>query len=159
MDTTSFTKKSIGGTGTMEPALTPPPIAHTQTAFTKKPKLGAVKSKSKKRDIPEGLWVKCPSCETMIFDKELDENLKVCSKCNHHFPIGSRERIHSLVETCTFEEMDASMTSVDMLNFKGAATYKSKLEAYKKNTTLKDAVVTGLCKIGEHRARARRHGF
>jgi acetyl-CoA carboxylase carboxyl transferase subunit beta len=152
MDTTSFLKKSVGGITTMEPALTPPPIAHTQTAFTKKPKLGAAKSKSKKRDIPEGLWTKCPTCETMIFDKELDENLKVCSKCNHHFPIGSRERIHSLVETCTFEEMDAAMTSVDILNFKGASTYKSKLEAYKKNTTLKDAVVTGLCKIGCHRA-------
>jgi acetyl-CoA carboxylase carboxyl transferase subunit beta len=152
MDTTSFLKKSVGGITTIEPALTPPPIAHTQTAFTKKPKLGSAKSKSKKRDIPEGLWVKCPTCETMIFDKELDENLKVCSKCNHHFPIGSRERIHSLVETCTFEEMDASMTSVDVLNFKGASTYKSKLDAYKKNTTLKDAVVTGLCKIGDHRA-------
>ena len=152
MDTTSFLKKSIGGTTTMEPALTPPPIAHTQTTFTKKPKLGSVKSKSKKREMPEGLWTKCPACETMIFDKELDENLKVCSKCNHHFPIGSRERIHSLVETCTFEEMDASMTSVDILNFKGASTYKSKLDAYKKNTTLKDAVITGLCKIGEHRA-------
>jgi acetyl-CoA carboxylase carboxyl transferase subunit beta len=152
MDTTSFLKKSVGGITTIEPALTPPPIAHTQTAFTKKPKLGSAKSKIKKRDIPEGLWVKCPTCETMIFDKELDENLKVCSKCNHHFPIGSRERIHSLVETCTFEEMDASMTSVDVLNFKGASTYKSKLDAYKKNTTLKDAVVTGLCKIGDHRA-------
>jgi acetyl-CoA carboxylase carboxyl transferase subunit beta len=151
MDTTSFTKKSIGGVATIEPALTPPPIAHTQTAFTKKPKIGTAKSKTKKREMPEGLWTKCPTCETMIFDKELDENLKVCSKCNHHFPIGSRERIHSLVETCTFEEMDASMTSVDILNFKGASTYKSKLDAYKKNTTLKDAVVTGLCKIGDHR--------
>jgi acetyl-CoA carboxylase carboxyl transferase subunit beta len=87
----------------------------------------------------------------MIFDKELDENLKVCPKCQHHFTIGSRERIHSLVETCTFEEMDASMASVDPLGFKGASTYRSKLESYKKNNTLKDAVVTGLCKIGEHR--------
>jgi acetyl-CoA carboxylase carboxyl transferase subunit beta len=87
----------------------------------------------------------------MIFDKELDENLKVCPKCGHHFPIGSRERIHSLVETCTFEEMDAGMTSVDVLRFKGVATYKSKLEQYQKSTTLKDAVVTGLGKIGPHR--------
>jgi acetyl-CoA carboxylase carboxyl transferase subunit beta len=149
MDTTSFTKKSIG-IEIIEPALTPP--AHkTTTALPKKPRLGSGKSKTKKRDIPEGLWVKCPTCETMIFDKELDENSKVCPKCGQHFPIGSRERIHSLVETCTFEEMDASMTSVDVLNFKGASTYASKLEAYKKNTTLNDAVVTGLCKIGEHR--------
>jgi acetyl-CoA carboxylase carboxyl transferase subunit beta len=151
-DTTSFTKKSIiGGVTTIEPGLTPPSATAAQATFTKKPKIGSGKSKTKKRDIPEGLWTKCPTCETMIFDKELDENLKVCSKCNHHFPIGSRERIHSLVETCTFEEMDASMTSVDMLHFKGASTYASKLEAYKKNTTLKDAVITGLCKIGEQR--------
>ena len=84
----------------------------------------------------------------MIFDRELDENLKVCPKCAHHFPIGSRERIHSLVETCTFEEMDASMTSVDILRFKGVATYTSKLEEYQKSTTLKDAIVTGLAKSG-----------
>jgi acetyl-CoA carboxylase carboxyl transferase subunit beta len=149
MDTTSFIKKSLG-VEVIEPALTPP-THKTTTALPKKPKLGSGKSKTKKRDIPEGLWVKCPTCETMIFDKELDENSKVCPKCGQHFPIGSRERIHSLVETCTFEEMDASMTSVDVLNFKGASTYASKLEAYKKNTTLNDAVVTGLCKIGEHR--------
>src|SRR6185436_1722527 len=88
-----------------EPALTPMP-SDTQTSFVKKPKLGSGKSK-KKRDIPEGIWTKCPKCETMIFDKELDENLKVCSKCQYHFTIGSRERINSLVETCTFEEFDA----------------------------------------------------
>ena len=151
MDTTSFTKKSISGVAIVEPALTPPPIATTQTTFAKKTKIGTGKSKTKKREIPEGLWTKCPSCETMIFDKELDENLKICPKCQHHFTIGSRERIHSLVETCTFEEMDATMSSVDALGFKGASTYRSKLDAYKKNTTLKDAVVTGLCKIGGHR--------
>ena len=115
-------------------------------------KLKPTGSKSKKRDIPEGLWTKCPKCGTMVYDKELDENLKVCPKCHHHFPISSRERIHSLVETCTFEEMDAEMTSVDVLNFNGVATYKAKLEEYQKSTTLKDAVVTGLGKIGAHRA-------
>jgi acetyl-CoA carboxylase carboxyl transferase subunit beta len=148
MDTTTFTKKLLG-METVEPALTPP--TGKSPTFTRKPKLGTGKSKTKKREIPEGLWTKCPTCETMIFDKELDENLKVCPKCQYHFPIGSRERIHSLVETCTFEEMDADMASVDMLGFKGVATYASKLESYRKNTTLKDAVVTGLCKIGDQR--------
>jgi acetyl-CoA carboxylase beta subunit len=71
MDTSLF-KKTIGGVAQVEPALTPPPINSTQTTFTKKPKLGSGKSRTKKRDIPEGLWTKCPSCETMIFDKELD---------------------------------------------------------------------------------------
>src|SRR6202142_4213697 len=148
MATTSFTKKSLG-IETVEPALTPTPN-DTATTLPKKPKLGS--GKSKKRDIPEGLWTKCPKCATMVFDKELDENLKVCPKCHHHFPIGSRERIHSLVETCTFEEMDAQMTSVDVLGFTGVATYASKLESHQKRTSLKDAVVTGIGKIGEHRA-------
>jgi acetyl-CoA carboxylase carboxyl transferase subunit beta len=88
----------------------------------------------------------------MVFDKELDENLKVCTHCSHHFQIGSRERVHSLVETCTFEEMDADMTSVDVLSFTGVASYTSKLAEYQKSTGLKDAVVTGIARIGEHRA-------
>jgi acetyl-CoA carboxylase carboxyl transferase subunit beta len=149
MSTTAFTKKSLG-LETVEPALTPT-TADKAATLPKKPKLGT--GKSKKRDIPEGLWTKCPKCETMVFDKELDENLKVCPKCHHHFPIGSRERIHSLVETCTFEEMDAQMTSTDVLSFTGVATYTSKLESHQKRTSLKDAVVTGICKIdGEHAA-------
>src|SRR5881296_2841435 len=134
MGTTSFTKK-IPGTESVEPAVTPP-ASNTETAFAKKPKLAS--SKSRKREIPEGLWTKCPKCATMVFDKELDENLKVCPHCQYHFPIGARERIHSLVETCTFEEMDADLTSVDMLQFTGVASYKEKLEAYQKTTQLKD---------------------
>jgi acetyl-CoA carboxylase carboxyl transferase subunit beta len=149
MATTIFTKKPPGPTDPTEPALNSPPTG-SETAFVKKPKLAT--SKKKKREMPEGLWTKCPKCEAMIFDKELDENLKVCPKCQHHFPIGSRERIHSLVETCTFEEMDAQMTSVDVLGFTGVATYRSKLDAYRKSTLLTDAVVTGIGKLGTQRA-------
>ena len=145
MDTTSF-KKTIEGVVQVEPALTPPPKT-AQTTFIRKLKLGGEKSRTKKREIPEGLWLKCPGCEQMLFDKELGENLQVCMKCAHHFPIASRERIHSLVETCTFEEMDAEMVSVDVLKFSG---YKGKLDRDKKNTMLKDAVVTGIGKIGAH---------
>ena len=148
MATNFFTKKSLG-LETTEPAVTPPPVSSTTTIFTKKPKLGS--SKSKKKEIPEGLWTKCKKCGNMVFDKELDENLKVCPQCGYHFPIGARERIHSLVETCTFEELDADMMSVDVLNFTGVASYKSKLEKYQKSGALKDAVITGLCRIGEQR--------
>jgi acetyl-CoA carboxylase carboxyl transferase subunit beta len=148
MATTSFSKKTLG-LETTEPGVTPPP-ASANTAFAKKPKLSS--AKSKKRDIPEGLWTKCKKCSTMVFDKELDENLKVCPHCQYHFQIGSRERIHSLVETCTFEEMDADMTSVDVLSFTGVASYTSKLQKYQQETGLKDAVITGLGKIGPHRA-------
>jgi len=147
MATTSFTKKTLG-LETVEPAVTPPPSG-TETTFVKKPKMGG--GKSRKRDIPEGLWTKCESCETMIFDKELDENLKVCPRCGFHFKISARERFHSLVETCSFEELDADMTSVDVLGFTGVATYSSKLADNQKKTGQKDAVVTGIGKIGDHR--------
>ena len=146
MTTTSFTKKTLG-LETAEPAVTPPP-AKGNTTFVKKPMLAS--AKSRKREIPEGLWTKCPKCSTMVFDKELDENLKVCTHCQHHFPISSRERVQSLIETGTFEETDADMTSVDALNFTGVASYQSKLKAYQRETGLKDAVLTGLCKIGDH---------
>jgi acetyl-CoA carboxylase carboxyl transferase subunit beta len=144
---TSFNKKTLH-LESKEPAVTPPASAPNST-FAKKPKLAS--SKSKKREIPEGLWTKCPKCGTMVFDKELDENLKVCTHCQNHFPISSRERIHSLVETCTFEEMDAAMVSIDILQFTGVASYRTKLEKYQQETGLKDAVITGLAKIGDHR--------
>ena len=148
MSTTTFTKKTLG-LENGEPAVTPPATG-SETKFVKKPKLAG--GKSKKREIPEGLWVKCEKCGTMVFDKELDENLKVCPRCEFHFKIGARERIHSLVETCSFEEMDADMSSVDVLGFTGVATYSSKLAENQKKTGQKDAVVTGIGKIGEHRA-------
>lgn len=129
----------------VEPKVTPPPVS-SDTAFLSKPKIA---SRSRKREMPEGLWVKCPECSSLIYDKELDDNLKVCPKCGHHNRIGARERIHSLVETCSFEEMDADMVSVDVLQFAG---YESKLSSNrKKSALLKDAVVTGVGMIGNHR--------
>jgi acetyl-CoA carboxylase carboxyl transferase subunit beta len=147
MANNSFPKKKLAlETPEASPA---PPTQSDPTTFLKKPKIAS--AKSRKREIPEGLWTKCPKCSVMIYDKELDENLKVCQHCQHHFPISARERIHSLVETCSFEEMDADMMSVDILKFTGVASYTSKLEAYQNSTGLKDAVITGIGRIGLHR--------
>ncbi|MBX3734455.1 MAG: acetyl-CoA carboxylase, carboxyltransferase subunit beta [Verrucomicrobiae bacterium] len=135
-------------TDPVEPRVTPPPLS-TDTTFLSRPKIA---SRSRKRDMPEGLWTKCPSCESLIYDKELDDHLKVCPKCGHHLPIGARERIHSLVETCSFQEMDAHMESVDILKFTGTASYEAKLAANRnKSSMLKDAVVTGIGSMGTHR--------
>jgi len=129
------------------PAVTPPEHP-TDTAFVNKPKLSDSKVSSSK--IPEGLWTKCPKCSELLYDKELEKNLKVCMYCGHHFPISARARIASLVEEGTFEELDANMESVDVLQFTGVATYTSKIESYQKRTGQKDAVVTGLARIGPH---------
>jgi len=147
MATTTFNKKTLG-LENGEPGVTPP-SGDTQTSFLKKPKMAG--APSRKREIPEGLWTKCKTCGLMIYDKELDANLKVCPKCQHHFPIGARERIHALVETCSFEESDASMESVDILKFTGVSPYTAKLEHYKKLTNLKDAVCTGIGRMGKYR--------
>ncbi len=146
MATTSFSKRSLGFD--VEPAVTPPPVT-TETTFIRKPRMTG--GKAKKKEIPEGLWTKCKKCSNMIYDKVLDENLKVCHHCGYHFKIGARERIHSLVETCSFEEMDAGLTSVDILKFTGVASYTDKLETYQKTTKLNDAVITGIGKLGPHR--------
>jgi acetyl-CoA carboxylase carboxyl transferase subunit beta len=143
MATTTFTKKSLGLESKGAPMKS---TASNGATFPKKPKIGS--AKSRKRDIPEGIWTKCPRCSTMLYDKELDDNLKVCMHCSHHFGLGARERIHSLVETCSFEEMDAEMISADVLQF---PSYAEKLASVQKGTGFKDAVITGIGKIGEQR--------
>lgn len=145
MATPPFAKKSLTRESRETAAGTAASLAAPPAAFLKKPKIAP--AKSKKREIPEGLWTKCPKCSVMLYDKELDENLKVCQHCQHHFRIGARERIHSLVDTCSFQEMDADMTSVDVLQFTGAASYASKLETNQRSTGLKDAVITGIGRI------------
>lgn len=144
MATSSFTKKSLGKE-TVELGVTPPP-ASQGTAFLKKPKLGG--GKSRKKEIPKGLWVKCPKCAAMLFDKELDENLKVCLQCAYHFPIGCRERIESLIEPESFEELDAGMVSTDPLQF---PSYPDKLAGNTKKSGLEDAIVTGLGRLGRQK--------
>src|SRR6476620_2631339 len=144
MATSTFTKKSLG-IDSPEPAVTPPP-ATSNTTFAKKPKMAS--TKSRKREIPEGLWTKCKKCSTLLYDKDLDENLKVCQHCGFHFTLGARERIHSLVETCSFEETDAEMASVDPLQFPG---YPKKIADYQATTTAKDAVITGIGRLHKHR--------
>jgi acetyl-CoA carboxylase carboxyl transferase subunit beta len=147
MATTAFGKKPL--ITEAGESMTPPPAVGSESSLPRKPKIAT--TKSKKRDIPEGLWTKCPKCSNLIFDKDLDENLKVCPRCAHHFQIGARERIHALVETCTFEEMAAGMGSVDVLNFTGVASYTEKLDTYRNSTRLKDAVITGVGRIGPQR--------
>ncbi len=101
----------------------------------------------KKKDIPAGLWTKCPECDTPAYKKELENNLKVCAKCGFHFPLTAPERIAVLIDPDTFEEHDSQLTSIDPLDFKGPKTYKQKLEEDRKATQLSDAVITGEAKI------------
>lgn len=86
----------------------------------------------------------------MIFDKELEENQKVCPHCLHHFQTTAWARIESLTESGSFQESDGDMISVDTLEFTGTAAYAEKLEKHREKTGLKDAVITGVGRMGNH---------
>jgi acetyl-CoA carboxylase carboxyl transferase subunit beta len=98
----------------------------------------------KKKDMPEGLWIKCPSCGESLFQEALMKNLRVCTQCNYHFTISAPERLASLVDDNSFQEMDTQLDSVDSLGFKG---YLDKVKAYQAKTGLQEAVVTGRATI------------
>lgn len=93
--------------------------------------------------MPEGLWIKCAGCGELIHRLALEENKRVCPRCEHHFTLTARERIEMLVDQDSFREMDAALAPVDLLHFKAVAAYKQTLENYQKKTGVVDAVITG----------------
>lgn len=109
-----------------------------------KPKLATPK---KKKNIPEGLWTKCPISGEIIFNKELEANLMVVPKSGYHFPIGSRARIAGLVDEGTFHEHDAGVKSADPLKFVDSAAYPERIKRYEKESGLPEAVICGTAKI------------
>lgn len=101
----------------------------------------------KRKEIPDGLWSKCPSCAHLIFNKILQENFKVCPKCNYHFSLVCWERIELLADSDSFTELYKDMESLDPLNFTGPKSYKDKLKEDADETGLKDAIIVGDAKI------------
>ena len=110
-----------------------------------KPKLTA--STKKKKNIPKGLWTKCPASDEIVFTKDLEANLMVVPKSGYHFPIGSRERIKSMVDEGTFEEFDAGVKSADPLKFVDSAAYTDRIKRYEKDSGLPEAVICGTGKL------------
>jgi len=113
-----------------------------------KPKYTIVRVR--KRDIPEGLWTKCEECGEIIYNKALEENLKVCPKCQFHFTLSAQERIAQLIDHGTFQELDGHLLPVDPLGFKGPKTYVEKIQMDQAATQLKEAAVSGEGKIEGH---------
>ncbi len=103
--------------------------------------------KVRKKTIPDGLWIKCPDCQTPHYRKTLKDNLNICPKCNFHLQLTSDERINILLDKGTFKEHDPNLVSGDPLKFQGPKTYQEKLKSDRKRTNLKDAVMTGVGKM------------
>ena len=114
------------------------------------PKPDYGKTPSKKKEMPEGLWTKCPECSAYIFNKELETLQMVCKECGHHFNITAHQRLQHLLDEGSWEEFDAGVSSIDVLKFTGATSYSDQLKKYQKKTGLKEGVVSGLGKIDGH---------
>jgi acetyl-CoA carboxylase carboxyl transferase subunit beta len=111
-----------------------------------RPENGADAGEKKVRT--EGLWTKCPSCRATIFKAELETNLHVCPKCQHHFKLRARERLDLLLEP-GYELVDGGLKSTDPLNFTDVKPYKQRLRKAQEETGLNDAILSAVGKLGE----------
>jgi len=107
--------------------------------------------KAERREIPDGLWLKCPHCGEILFRQEMDKNLWVCSGCQFHHRVDARRYLDFLLDAGSFEERHRGLTSRDPLGFKvGKDKYAEKVKQAREKTNLEDAVVTGLGEVGGH---------
>ena len=104
-----------------------------------------IRKGKKKLEVPDGLWTKCTSCSEIIYNKRLEENLRVCPKCGYHFYLGARKRIEITLDEGSFVEYDSKISSANPLNF---PEYEEKLEKSRKQTGLDEAAIIGEGKIG-----------
>jgi len=102
----------------------------------------------KKREVPDGLWMRCPDCEGMLYRKVVTENLEVCPECNCHFRMGGKARIRQLVDEDSFEELFADVAPADPLDFRWLGqTYAERLRKEQAKTGNTEAVLTGIAYI------------
>ncbi|HEY5513145.1 MAG TPA: acetyl-CoA carboxylase, carboxyltransferase subunit beta [Geomonas sp.] len=93
--------------------------------------------------VPEGLWTKCVSCGATIYTKDIENNLNVCPKCNHHYRVTARRRLELLLDEESFNELDAGLVSIDFLNFKDTKSYQDRIDAALAKGGSKDAIICG----------------
>ncbi len=95
----------------------------------------------KKANVPEGVWVKCNNCNSVLYSEELKRNLHVCPKCNHHHRVGARERLDIFLDPENRQEIGEEVLPIDMLKFKDTKKYKDRLNTFQKKTGETDALV------------------
>ena len=100
------------------------------------------KAKStQKRNIPEGVWLKCSSCDSVLYQAEVERQMSVCPKCGHHMRISARKRIEGFLDQAERVELGTEFEPQDILKFKDSKRYKDRISAAQKNTDEKDALV------------------
>lgn len=102
----------------------------------------------KQREMPDGLWTKCPSCNEVIYKKELELNFFTCTKCRHHFRIGVNEYVSIIFDEGSFIETNENVKSGDPLNFTDTKAYKDRIAETIEKTGFNDAITTGYGTVG-----------
>jgi len=115
----------------------------------KRTKGGILTSTAEKKETPEGLWYKCPSCKEIIPAEDHEAGLWVCKNCNFHERIGSAEYFHILFDKHHYKKLDEKLQAVDALNFKDTKRYADRLKDAQESTQLKDALQTATGKVNE----------
>jgi acetyl-CoA carboxylase carboxyl transferase subunit beta len=100
-----------------------------------------IKTQRRTRSVPEGLWSKCPGCDSVLYRAEVERNVYVCPKCSHHMRIGARQRLELFLDPGTIHEIAANLEPVDPLKFKDSKKYRDRLLQAQKATEEKDALV------------------
>ena len=100
-----------------------------------------IKTERRTRSVPEGLWIKCPACDAVLYRAELERNLYVCPKCSHHMRMGARERLERFLDPGTGEEIGAGIAPEDPLKFRDSKRYRDRLAQAQKATGESDALV------------------
>lgn len=100
-----------------------------------------IKTERRTRSVPEGLWIKCPACDAVLYRAELDRNLQVCPKCSHHMRIGARDRLSRFLDEGSQQELAIGVEPEDPLRFRDSKKYRDRLAAAQKHTGEKDALV------------------
>ena len=112
-------------------------------AWFKKARTPMAPTEVKASRVPEGLWIKCPGCSQIIYNKDLATNLNVCPKCGHHLRVNAADRLRMLFDGGSWTEYDKGLVSMDPLAFNDTKPYKARLKASTEATGLKDAVIVG----------------
>ncbi|MDX1500096.1 MAG: acetyl-CoA carboxylase, carboxyltransferase subunit beta [Woeseiaceae bacterium] len=100
-----------------------------------------ISTEKRTRSVPEGVWIKCPKCDAQLYRNELERNLQVCPKCDHHMRIGARERLEVFLDPDSEQELAAGLEPQDPLKFRDSKRYRDRLVQAQKATGEKDALV------------------
>ncbi len=102
---------------------------------------------TRRRSIPDGLWMKCDACASMVYKREVEQALWVCPKCQYHFSLSSTQRLRITLDEGSFQELDADIAPTDPLGFVDRIPYRERLAEVQQQTGLNDAVVIGRAKL------------